>query len=201
MISEIDDEIGELRKVLEEKGLAENTVIIVMGDNGHYLGERQLAGKWLMHDNSLRVPLIIYDPRVENHQDVNDMVLNIDVTKTILDLAGIQTPEIYQGISLLPYVTTGKHKEIRESILFEHLWKKDEIPSSEAIRTEKWKYFRYRFIDTPEELYDLQNDPMETNNLAFDPKYQEVFQQLRDECDQQIKTYTKAKLVSATEGS
>jgi len=201
MISEIDDEIGKLRKVLKEKGLAENTVIIVMGDNGHYLGERQLAGKWLMHDNSLRVPLIIYDPRVENHQDVNDMVLNIDVTKTILDLAGIQPPKEYQGISLLPYVTTGKHKEIRESILFEHLWKKDEIPSSEAIRTEKWKYFRYRFIDTPEELYDLQNDPMETNNLAIDPKYQEVLLKLRDQCDQQIKIFTESKLVFATSGS
>lgn len=64
MISEIDDEIGELRKLLEEKGIANNTVIIFMGDNGYFLGERQLADKWLMYDNSLRVPLIIYDPRV-----------------------------------------------------------------------------------------------------------------------------------------
>jgi len=198
MITEIDDEIRELRKVLEKKGLEDNTVIIVMGDNGHYLGERQLAGKWLMHDNSLRVPLIIYDPRVENHQDVSDMVLNIDVTKTILDLAGIQAPKEYQGISLLPYMATGKHNEIRKSILFEHLWKRDEIPSSEAIRTEKWKYFRYRFIDTPEELYDLENDPLETKNMALDPKYNEILQQLREQCDQQIKTYTKAKLVSET---
>ncbi len=70
MISEIDDEIGELRKVLEEKGIADNTVIIFMSDNGYYLGERQLAGKWLMHDYSIRIPMMIYDPRVKKHYDI-----------------------------------------------------------------------------------------------------------------------------------
>ena len=59
MISEIDNEIAGIRKTLEDKGIADNTVIIFMGDNGYFLGERQLAGKWLMYDNSLRVPLII----------------------------------------------------------------------------------------------------------------------------------------------
>lgn len=196
MISEIDDEIGELRKLLKEKGIANNTVIIFMGDNGYYLGERQLAGKWLMHDNSLRVPLIIYDPREKKHNDVDDMVLNIDVSKTILDLAGVKPPNEYQGISLLPYVKNEKPEKVREAILFEHLWKLPQIPSSEGIRTNKWKYFRYRFIQTPEELYDLENDPLETKNLAQDPAYLKVVNELRRKCDAQIKKYTKAKLVS-----
>jgi len=196
MISEIDDEIGELRKLLEEKGIANNTVIIFMGDNGYFLGERQLAGKWLMHDNSLRVPLIIYDPREMNHNDIDDMVLNIDVSKTILDLAGVKPPKEYQGISLLPYVKNEKPEKVREAILFEHLWKLPQIPSSEGIRTNKWKYFRYRFIQTPEELYDLENDPLETKNLAQDPAYIKVVNELRSKCDAQIKEYTKAKLVS-----
>ncbi|MFO7575649.1 MAG: sulfatase-like hydrolase/transferase, partial [Bacteroidales bacterium] len=100
MISEIDDEIGELRKLLEERGLAGNTIIIFTSDNGYYLGERQLAGKWLMHETSLRVPLIIYDPGEKKHLEVDDMVLNIDVTKTILDIAGVKVPGEYQGISL-----------------------------------------------------------------------------------------------------
>lgn len=196
MISEIDDEIGELRKLLKEKGIAKNTVIIFMGDNGYFLGERQLAGKWLMYDNSLRVPLIIYDPREKKHNDIEDMVLNIDVSKTILDLAGVKPPKEYQGISLLPYVKNEKPEKIREAILFEHLWKLPQIPSSEGIRTNKWKYFRYRFIQTPEELYDLENDPLETKNLAQDPAYIKVVNELRNKCDAQIKKYTKAKLVS-----
>jgi len=196
MISEIDDEIGELRKLLEEKGIAENTVIILMGDNGYFLGERQLADKWLMYDNSLHVPLLIYDPREKKHNDIADMVLNIDVTKTILDIAGVDIPEEYQGISLMPYIKNKKPERVRKEILFEHLWKLPEIPSSEGIRTNKWKYFRYRFIEAPEELYDLVNDPIETNNLAMDPEYRKVIDKLRRECNSQIEKYIKAKLTS-----
>lgn len=196
MISEIDDEIGELRKLLEDKGIADNTVIILMGDNGYFLGERQLADKWLMYDHSLHVPLLIYDPREKKHSDIAEMVLNIDVTKTILDIAGAEIPEEYQGISLMPYVNNKKPERVRKEILFEHLWKLPEIPSSEGIRTDKWKYFRYRFIEAPEELYDLVNDPLEINNLALNPQHRKVIDKLRKKCDSQIDKYTKAKLVS-----
>lgn len=193
MITEIDDEIAQIRKLLEERGIADNTVIIFMGDNGYYLGERQLAGKWLMYDNSLRVPLIIYDPRAKVHHDVNDMVLNIDVTKTILELAGIKAPEQYQGISLIPYLYQGGSSQKRQIALFEHLWKIPQIPSSEGVRTEKWKYFRYRFIQSPEELYDLENDPLETRNLISDPQYKSVADSLRAECDGLIQKYISSK--------
>ncbi len=196
MISGIDNEIGALRKLLEEKNIADNTVIILMGDNGYYLGERQLAGKWLMHDNSLRVPLIVFDPRSGDHQDIDDMVLNIDVPKTILDLAGIKIPGEYQGISLLPYVKSGKHEKKRKTIMVEHLWELSKIPSSEGIRSDKWKYFRYRFIEAPEELYDLENDPLEINNLALDPKYSIILHMFRNELKAKVKKYTDAKLVS-----
>ncbi len=193
MITEIDDEIGQIRKLLKKKGIADNTIIIFMGDNGYYLGERQLAGKWLMHDNSLHVPLIIYDPRAKAHHDIDDMVLNIDVTKTILDLAGIKAPVEYQGISLIPYLYQGTSPEKRQIALFEHLWKISKIPSSEGVRTEKWKYFRYRFIKTPEELYDLKNDPLETNNLIFNPKYKLIADSLRSECNRLLQKYISAK--------
>lgn len=198
MISEIDDEIGEIRKVLVEKGIADNTVVIFMSDNGYYLGERQLAGKWLMHDNSIRIPMIIFDPRVNKHHDISDIVLNIDITKTILDIAGIKAPGEYQGISLLSYVRHNKPEKKRKSTLFEHLWELPQIPSSEGFRTDKWKYFRYRFIESPEELYDLENDPLETKNLAQDPFYKQVVDQLRKECKTRIKKYTKAKIISGS---
>jgi arylsulfatase A-like enzyme len=189
MITEIDREISGIRKMLENKGIAENTVIMLMGDNGYYLGERQLAGKWLMHDNSIRVPLIIFDPRQKKPRQVDDMVLNIDVPYTILSMAGIQVPEQYQGINLQPYLKKGTHKEERDYILVEHLWDFDKIPSSEGIRGERWKYFRYRLIDAPEELYDLQNDPMETINLAADPEYAKVLSEMRNKCEEMVIQY------------
>ena len=193
MISEIDDEIGELRKVLTEKGIAGNTVIIFMGDNGYFLGERQLADKWLMYENSLRVPLMIYDPRNAIHRDIKEMALNIDIAKTILGLAGIKSPVEYQGMSLLPFVNNTKPEKKRDTVLFEHLWKLPQLPSSEGVRTSGWKYFRYRFIKAPEELYDLKNDSLETNNLASDPKFKKIIDRLRENCDSQIEKYTRAK--------
>jgi alpha-L-rhamnosidase len=196
MISEIDDEIGKLRERLSKKGIANNTVIIFMGDNGYYLGERQLAGKWLMHDNSLRVPLIIFDPRTKNSNQIKDMVLNIDVPKTILDIAGIEPPVEYQGISLIPYVEAGTHDQKRKSILVEHLWELPQIPSSEGIRSDRWKFFRYRFIDAPEELYDLENDPLEINNLATDPNYHMILHTFRNELEYKTKEFYNAKLIS-----
>jgi arylsulfatase A-like enzyme len=194
MISEIDDEIGELRRLLTEMGIADNTVIILMGDNGYYLGERQIAGKWLMHDTSLGVPLMIYDPGIKKHHDIDDMVLNIDVTSTILDLAGVRQPDEDQGLSLLPYLKGRKPELKREALLFEHLWKIPEIPSSEGIRTDRWKYFRYRLINAPEELYDLRKDPLETKNLATDPSFKKIIERLRKECDRQIAKYTDSRI-------
>jgi arylsulfatase A-like enzyme len=194
MISEIDDEIGEIRKELENKGLAKNTVLIFMGDNGYFLGERQLADKWLMYDLSLRVPMVIFDPRAKVHSDVTDMVLNIDIAGTILDLAGVGAPKPYQGVSLVPYLRGSKPDVPREAILFEHLWDFPQIPSSEGIRTNEWKYLRYRFIAAPEELYNLRSDPAERVNLAGNPDYTTVLARLRKECDARIEKYKSAKL-------
>jgi arylsulfatase A-like enzyme len=181
MITEIDDEIGALRNILAKKGQAENTIIIVMGDNGYFTGDRQLADKWLMYDPSIRIPLIIYDPRMPNKsRTVSDMVLNIDITKSILDFAGIKSPGNYQGESLKPYLNRPAYSLQRDFILIEHLWKLPDIPSSEGIRTDKWKYFRYRFINAPEELYDLKKDPLETKNLAQEQSHQKILRKLRN---------------------
>jgi hypothetical protein len=114
----------------------------------------------------------------------------------MLEIARVEIPKEYQGISLLSYVKKGRCAIARDSILIEHLWKLPEIPSSEGIRTPHWKYFRYRFIETPEELYNLDNDPLETRNLATDPAYKDILERLRKDCDAQIRKYTSAKLVS-----
>jgi len=189
MISGIDRSIGEIRAVLEEKGLANNTVIILIGDNGYFLGERQLAGKWLLYDVSLRVPLIIYDPRSALHKDINTNVLNIDVMPTILEYAGVDIPKSVHGISLSGFTTEKKNPVInRDAFLCEHLWDRQEIPSSEGVRTRDYKYFRYRDFPDHEELYDLKNDPSEKVNLVDNLEFRNKLEELRKKCDELIES-------------
>mgnify|MGYP000035309893 FL=1 len=186
MISGIDLEIKKIREKLAEKGIDKNTVIILMGDNGYLLGERQFAGKWLMYDNSIRVPLIIFDPRANKHQDVDDMVLNIDVPHTIADLAGVKAPASWQGKSLMPLVHQETTSIDRDTVLIEHIWDFDKIPPSEGVRTKEWKYFRYVNNKKVEELYNLKNDPKEVKNLIHKRKYRAVAEKLRNKLDELI---------------
>ncbi len=189
MVAGVDREIAKVREKLEEKGIADNTIIILMGDNGYFLGERQLAGKWLMYDNSVRVPLIIHDPRANQHLDTDEMAMNVDVPTTILDMAGVDIPASWQGKSLYPLVQGTTEKIGRDTALLEHLWEFDNIPPSEGVRTKDWKYLRYVNDQSIEELYDLKKDPQETRNLAEDKKYQEVLADMRAQCDALISQY------------
>ena len=191
MISGVDNELGKIRKMLKAKEVEDNTIIIWMGDNGYFLGERQMAGKWLMYDNSVRVPLIIFDPRINQHYDVDDMVANVDLAATILDFAGVKSDLKTHGMSLVPYVYSGSSKDKREELMIEHLWNFQPIPPSEGIRTEQWKYFRYRNINATEELYDLENDPQELNNLAINKEYKNILQNMRNKLDLKITLYSK----------
>ena len=175
------------------KFLNKNTIIIFVSDNGYFLGERGLAGKWLMYDNSIRVPLIIYDPRTENNSQENDqLVLNIDIAPTIMEYANIRIPEGIQGQSLIP-ILKDPSLSIRDQFLCEHLYDLKYIPKSEGIRTKKWKYFRYINDPDHEELYDLVNDPLEVNNLAGDNNFTNELNALREDCDAKIEGLIKAR--------
>ncbi|MGB3150160.1 MAG: sulfatase-like hydrolase/transferase [Maribacter sp.] len=199
MISGIDREIGKIRQQLKEKGIDKNTVIILMGDNGYFLGERQLAGKWLMYDNSVRVPLLVFDPRVQGQKDSDAFALNIDVPSTILDLAGIEQPKTWQGKSLMP-ITSNKTNDLqRDTVLIEHIWEFENIPPSEGVRTQEWKYFRYVNDKTIEELYNIKKDPQEINNLIGNKKYSTVANKLRAKLDELIKKNSDAYRAAPTD--
>ncbi len=189
MLAGIDNEIAKIRTKLEAKGIADNTIIVLMGDNGFFLGERQISGKWLMYDNSLKVPLIIYDPRNKEHKDVEQMALNIDVPSTILDFAGVEAPKSWHGKSLKPFINEKNVNLERDTILIEHLWDFKNIAPSEGVRTQEWKYFRYVDDKSIEELYNLKDDPRETNNLIHDEQYQDVLNNLRAKCEDLIEKY------------
>jgi len=185
LITGVDVVIGKIRDQLKQLNLDDNTVIMLLGDNGFYLGEYGLAGKWFPHELSIRVPLVVYDPRAESSRRglaLEQMALNVDIAPTILELAGLETPQQMQGRSLLPLVR-GQNPEWRTDFFYEHLFEHKTIPRSEALRTERFKYFRYVDFDY-EELYDLQNDPAETINLAKGEKYRTTLTSLRKRCNE-----------------
>ncbi len=196
MITGVDRAIGRIRKALAERGLAENTVIVLAGDNGYFLGERGFAGKWLMYEPSLRVPLIVCDPRAAKADRGvvrTETALNLDCSPTFLDLAGVTRPGGVQGRSLRPLLgKADAPADWNEEFLCEHLFKHKGIPQSEGVRTPKWKYFRYRHHRGVEELYDLAADPMEKVNLAGKPEHQATLGRFRKRCDALIERHGKA---------
>lgn len=182
LIYGVDVVIGKIRETLKKLNVDDNTVIILTGDNGFYLGEHGLAGKWFMNEESIRTPLIIFDPRQPQSMRGmrrKEMALNIDIAPTILDYAGVPIPDIMQGKSLIG-LANGEDEPWRKEFFYEHLFEHPTIAKSEGVRTERWKYFRY--IDKKplhEELYDLKNDPLEENNLVNVKDYEEILNELR----------------------
>ncbi len=182
MVTGIDREIGRFLEELEKAGLSDNTIIVYSADNGYHFGNRGLSGKWSHFEESIRVPLIIADPRVADAQrgKVTDaMALNLDLPSTFLDWAGVNVPDRYQGRSLRPLVEAGKPADWRTESFHEHFAVRNRIPAWEGIRTEQFKYARY-FDHDYEFLHDLKNDPDELKNLATDPAHAEILKTMRE---------------------
>jgi arylsulfatase A-like enzyme len=186
MILSVERSVGKIVKSLEERGLADNTIIIYLSDHGLHLGEKQLKGKWTPYDESLRIPFIVYDPRNPKRKGkiMDEMVLNIDIAPTILELAGIEVPKGTDGKSLVSLLD-GKEKPWREEFFFEHYCAPSQvhslIPRNEGIRTKKEKYARwFDFGELHEEYFNLENDPIEANSLIGNPEYEDRIQVLRE---------------------
>ena len=184
LITGVDTVIGRIRRDLAGLNLDDNTVIMLMGDNGFYLGEHGLAGKWFPHEESIRVPLLVYDPRSPKKlrgRTLSQVALNVDIAPTILGLAGLDAPAAMQGASLLPLLA-GRKPKWRTEFFYEHPFPHKTIAKSIALRTQRYKYALYTDYGY-EELYDLRNDPLETNNLAPDKKNKETLDALRTRCN------------------
>ena len=179
--------VGRIREKLAELGIEDNTVIIFTGDNGFYLGEYGLAGKWFGHEESIKVPLLVYDPRNSNNNSVlNEMALNIDIAPTILDLAGIAVPERMQGKSLMNLINN-KNADWRDEFFYEHQFIRAEwghkpyIPGVEGIVTQDYKlmnYFHGGDTIVFEELFDMNKNHSELNNLSDNEEYRQLKNEL-----------------------
>jgi len=177
LITGVDEVVGKMITKLKSLGVDKSTIIIFMGDNGFYLGEHGLEGKWYGHEESIRVPMIIYDPRLpQNRTGVKStqIALNIDIAPTILEMAGIPIPSTMQGMNL------ENPSKQRDYFFYEHTYDKSpKIPQSEGIVTKDFKYLNY-IEHNYEELYNVKTDPHETKNLATDPKYKQKLNELRE---------------------
>jgi arylsulfatase A-like enzyme len=188
LVEGIDYCVGEIRTELEQRGLLENTVIVFTSDNGRLVSEHGLWGKWFMPEESIRVPLIICDPRspaARRGQVSPALALNIDLAPTLLALAGQKAPAAMQGRSLLPLLHDPA-TPLRDDFFYEHLFRNSptfpgRIEPCEGVRTRDWKYIVWVDQTGPlrEELYDLQHDPLEMKNLAADPAAREQLDRLR----------------------
>src|SRR5262245_4724894 len=199
-IAGVDRAIGEVMDALKEKLVDDHTMVVFGSDNGYFLGERGLIHKWLMYEESIRIPLIIRYPAGVRPGRVNDeMVLNIDVARTFLDYAGVWVPKGTDGRSLRPLLQ-GSTAKWRDQFFYEHHYHNrgstaGAIPRCEGIRTTEWKYVTYIDEGTPyEELFDLKHDPHETKNLATDARYRDTLLQMRNRYNHAVSTLPPAVL-------
>jgi len=186
MISGIDSVVNRVRKELEALDLDKNTIIIYTADNGYYAANRDFAGKWTHYEESLRVPLIIRDPRVAEQTATNHApVLNIDLPATILDMAGVDVPGYMSGKSLQTFLSKDSVKDWREDSLHSFKGFHATIPNWEGVRNKRYVYARYYDQSPPQEfLYDLEKDADQLNNLSLLPSHRKQLAALRKRCDE-----------------
>ena len=182
----VDDSIGRLMDTLEKEGLAEDTLIIFMGDNGFLFGEHGLIDKRCMYEPSIRVPMVAHCPALIKGNSVEDrMVLNIDIAPTILDAAGVQAPGDIHGRSFLPLLRR-ENTGWRTEFLYEYFWERafPQTPTVLGLRTDQHSYMRFQGIWDLYELYDIRKDPDQMNNLLGDVRLTtqagDVLRQIKD---------------------
>ncbi|MDX1285994.1 MAG: DUF4976 domain-containing protein, partial [Draconibacterium sp.] len=187
-IASVDESVGEILAYLKESGLDKNTIVVYTSDQGFYLGEHGLFDKRFMYEEALRTPLVIkYPGEIKKGIISEKLVQNLDIAPTLLDVAGVNIPSDMQGASLQK--TWDNTTEWREAIYYHFYEKGWGVSPHFGIRTERYKLIRYYdFIDTWE-LYDLQEDPNEMNNLIRNPEYKEVVDELKVKLNELRKKY------------
>ncbi|MFW5923348.1 MAG: sulfatase-like hydrolase/transferase [Planctomycetota bacterium] len=175
MISHLDAQIGRVLNTLEEEGLAEDTIIVLAGDNGLAVGQHGLFGKQNCYEHSVRVPLVMAGPGVPAGQQSDAYAYHFDIFPTLCDLVGIDVPETVDGKSLRPVLDDPSHSH-RDSLYLAY------TGIHRAVKDDRFKLIEY-VVDgrhTMTQLFDLENDPWEMNNLAENDDYADKLSELRD---------------------
>jgi len=191
-ISAIDDCVGRILDTLDELKIADNTVVVFVSDNGYLFGEHSLGDKRAAYEESIRIPMLIRYPKlIKPGSRSDEMVLNIDYAPTILDLAGVKTPETMQGKSLRPLLggDGGRSAPFRDAFFYEYFYEtKYDTPTITAVRTSDKKLVKYPGHDEWTELFDLAVDPLETRNLAGNKSHESLMKSMAALMDRELKS-------------
>ena len=183
----LDENVGRILNYLDESGLAKDTLVLYLGDNGFALGEHGFYDKRDAFEESIRIPMLAYAPgRIKPGTKVDEMVLNLDIAQTVLAAMKIRktknTPEM-SGRSFLPLIMGKAPSNWRKHLLYEYHWEWNfpATPTTLAIRTNRYKYIYYHGIWDKNGLYDLQTDPHERHNLIRIPAFNELASNLKNQ--------------------
>ena len=191
MLLAVDDSLGRILATLERKGALDDTVVVFASDHGYFYGEHGLnEERRLAYEETIRIPLVVRYPRVAVAGSTpNQMVLNIDLAPTLVDLAGLPPNAGVQGRSLVP-VLQQKASDWRSSFLIEYftdtVFPRIRNMGYVAVRTGRHKLIQYRELQGMDELYDLESDPFEQTNIIAKPEARDVLQQMRSELERQL---------------
>ena len=180
-VAGVDKAVGQMLDYLEASGLAENTIVIYTSDQGFYLGEHGWFDKRWMYEESFRMPFMIsYPKRIEPGTVNFNLLLNIDFAPTMLELAGISVPEDMQGTSFVSQLDL-ETSDVRDAVYYHYYeypkWHK--VQPHYGIRTNRFKLIHFYYSMDEWELYDLDNDPNEVNNLYENVKYKKLIKKLK----------------------
>jgi arylsulfatase A-like enzyme len=181
-ISSVDDNVGRVLDYLDEAGLTENTIVVYTSDQGFYLGEHGWFDKRFIYEQSLRMPLVVrYPAGIQKGKAMNDMVMNLDFAPTFLDYAGVDIPEDIQGESFRDILEGNTPDEWREAVYYHYYeypgW--HSVKRHYGIRTNRYKLAHFYYDIDEWELYDLQTDPDEMNNIINDPDNAVLVEELK----------------------
>jgi len=209
LITGVDAALGRIRSELRRQGLEKNTIILYSSDNGFFCGSKRLNGKDLLYEESVRAPLLYYDPGLavsKRGATIPGLASIVDLAPTMLDLAGVDKPASMEGFSLLPLVA-GSKTAVRDSTFSENNFADFKTAVEDAaddtereailgngtvrsrcVRTSRYKYIRYHETKPLiEQLWDIRADPFELNDLASNPAHAATLASMRRRCDDYIR--------------
>ena len=190
-IKEIDDQVGRLLAALDESGMADDTLVIYSADQGFYLGEHGWFDKRWMYEESLRMPLIARWPgKIKPGSKPEALVQNIDYAPTFMEVAGLKSPKNLHGESMVSILKGKTPSNWRESIYYRYY----EYPGPHmvarhrGVRDDRYKLMHF-YVTDEWELFDLEEDPQEINNVYENSDYQGIVKRLKKTLAQHEKTY------------
>jgi len=191
-ILSVDENVGRVLDYLEENGLTENTLVVYTSDQGFYMGEHGWFDKRFMYEESLRTPLLMRLPKGYSAKgEITELVQNIDYAPTFLDFAGLEIPAEIQGKSIKPLLAEEKNLKWRDGIYYHYYEFPNEhmVKKHYGIRTDRYKLIHF-YDDIDEwELYDLENDPTEMNNLIHSAKHTKIIAELKNKLQELQELY------------